>query len=1171
MKRTTIISLIPTLGLLLTCSLTARATSLMLDFGPTAVLPADALRSPGHAAGAVPSTEITWNRIVGDTNTLYYGDGTHATGVTLELGRSTAVGPVSDDTINFNDNGFTVNALGTAINTGVYAGTSPVRDGIFAGAGGLTNWGMGLRVDGLPAGTYRVFVHGRNSNTANPAGLRFYATNGASANTYAFSINDATVALANSAPPITTGFVEGDNFGVLVVTLTAGQSLYVASEGIVAAELRGFFNAISIVAGTPDLPAKISAHPGNRTVMETATATFLADGWGVPPLSFKQWRFNGTNVLADGPNISGANSNLLILRNITPSMAGNYSLFVSNTLGTDVSSNGVLTVTPVLNTEQMTNIWNLSPGDRPYISTANTERGIAFNSATTNLLLASRTPSNQVVALNALTGAEKHFLDVSGVVDGTSGILLNQVGVGDDGVVYGANLTTTATSPPYKIYRWANDGPPGPDSSTNPPVPVFIGDPASAVQPNLRWGDSFAVRGAGLDTQILIAPGNTSTNVVLLRTGGTDFQTEVPPAVIAVSGVPANFGAITLGVAFGPGTNTFWAKSGGGVLYLIQFDLNSNTASVIQTYSTTVVSGPVRGISANLNQTFLAGVAVESPNDNVRLYDISNLSTGPLLRDQEAFATQNANVNATAATAFGANYLFALDSNNGIKAFAINTNYVPPSVSIVAHPTDRTMMEGATATFSALAASTQPLVYRWRFNGTNLTDGLNVSGATTNTLTLRNVTTNAAGAYSLFVSNAFGTAVSSNATLTVLPTFNTAQMSNIWSLQPGERGYLGTNTSTERGIAYNSATTNLLLVSRLSPDPTVVVLDARTGAEKHFLDVTGVPGTTPGVSLGLNTIGVSDDGVIYGAGVTVSATSPPFYVYRWPNDSAGNQPVIVFAGDPAANVLPNLGYTDAIAVRGAGADTQILVAPRAGTNMILLRTSSTMDFQTEVPPAVIAVNGVPNAFAQLGVAFGPGTNTFWAKTFNGLLYLVQFDLNAGTGEVLYAYSNSVPLNLRGISVDKNQRFLAGLATDTSVNVRLFNVSDLAAGPILRDQEVFATLNPNITVGGTGTTAFGGNYLFALDSNNGLKAFLIDTNFVAAPSPFSITSVRLGNGSVVLTWPTTAGNLYQVQFKDELPGTQWTDIGGNVPAPGATLSFTNSIANTTNRFFRVRGQ
>ncbi len=1153
------------LALALACPAGSQAASLLLDFGLTNTLAADALRDASHASGAVTNTEITWNRIAGDTNTLYYGDGTLATGVTLELGRSTAVGPVSDDVINFSDNGFTVNLAGTALTTGVYAGTSPVRDGIFGGTSGQTNWGLGLRLDGLPPGTYRIFVHGRNSNTATISSMLFYGTNGASAGTYAFSTNNATVALANSSPPITIGFVEGDNFGVLTVTIAAGQSLYLACEGTTPAELRGFMNAITIIPGAPNLPAKITAHPAGRTALETASTTFVADGWGSPP-AFKQWRLNTTNVLTDGPNISGANSNSLTLRNITPAMAGNYTLFVSNALGSEVSSNALLVVTPVLNTAQMTNIWNLLPGDRPYISTANTERGIAFNTTTTNLLLVSRTPSNQVVVLNALTGAEKHFLDLSGVVDGT--FALNLVGVGDDGVVYGANLTTSATSPQYKVYRWANDSP------GNGPVPVFIGDPGIGVQANLRWGDNFAVRGAGSTAQILIAPGGgtiTSTNVVLLRTiSGSDFQTEIPPAVIAVSGVPVTFAA--LGIAFGPGTNTFWAKTGGGLLYLIQFDLTSKTGSVLQSYPLTAVPGSVRGIRADPSQKFLAGVAVEAPNDNVRLYDVSNLAAGPLLRDQEAFATQNANANATAATTFGANYLFALDSNNGIKAFAINTNYVPPSVAITANPTDRTVMEGATVVFAGGATSTQPLVYQWRFNGTNLSNSANISGANTNTLILANVTSTQAGGYSLFVSNAFGTANSSTGILTVLPTFNTGQMSNIWNLQPGERTYIGTNTSTERGLAFNSATTNLLLVSRLSPDPTVVVLDAKTGAEKNFLDVTGVPGTTPGVSLGLNTIGVADDGVVFGAGVTVSATSPPFEIYRWANDGPGNPPVKVFSGDPAAAVQPNLGYADAIAVRGAGPETQILVAPRGGTNVIILRSSSGLDFQTEIPPAVIAVTGVPSAFAQLGIAFGPGTNTLWGKNVNNQLYLVQFDLASNTGAVLYAYpTNAVPLNLRAISADKNQKFLAGIATDAAVNVQLFDISNLAAGPVLRDQEVFATQNANVTVGGTGATAFGGNYLFALDSNNGIKAFLINTNFVPSPPSFSITSVAQRGTDVVFTWQSVAGRTYQVQFKNSISSANWSNLGNTITASGVTTSFTNTTLDTSSKFYRIQSQ
>jgi hypothetical protein len=673
----------------------------------------------------------------------------------------------------------------------------------------------------------------------------------------------------------------------------------------------------------------------------------------------------------------------------------------------------------------------------------------------------------------------------------------------------------------------------------------------------------MAVRGAGAGTQILLAP-SSGTRVVLLRTtSGLDFRTEIPPAVISVSGVSSGFAQF--GLAFGPDTNTFWAKTGSGLLYLIQFDLDTLTGAVLRSYPTTRVPASLRGIGVNREQTFLAGVAVESPGDNLRLYDVSDLVDGPVARDQEPFLTQNPNDSATAVVAFGAGYLFALDSNNGIRAFRINTEYTI-AVSILSHPTNRTVLAGASVTFISISAGT-PRFPQWRLNGTNLADGPNVIGAASSMLTLQNVTASDSGSYSLFVSNTLGSAISSNAVLTVMPAPNTAQMTNVWTLLPFSRTYLGTN-STERGMAYNPVTTNLLLVSR-NPFERVVVLDVATGAEKRFLNVTGVGSTTAGVVLGLNAIGVADDGAVYAANLAVNATTTPFYIYRWTDDSAGVPPTRVFAGDPGLGVQASLRWSDMMAVRGAGADTQILIAPGTGTNVVLLRSTSGQDFQTEIPPAVIAVRGVSSGFAQYGVAFGPGPNTFWAKTGGGSLYLVQFDLNANTGQVLRTYSTSiVGSSLRGIAADQNQKYLAGVNVETSDTVRLYDISSLDAGPIQRDLEVFASLYPQSSIG---MTAFGGNYLFALDGNNGLKAFLIDTNYVPPLPEFAITRLAPLGAAAVLTWPTTLGVNYQVQYKDSLSDAGWANAGNVITATGAMLSFTNSPLNASGRFYRVRGQ
>jgi DNA-binding beta-propeller fold protein YncE len=92
-------------------------------------------------------------------------------------------------------------------------------------------------------------------------------------------------------------------------------------------------------------------------------------------------------------------------------------------------------------------------------------------------------------------------------------------------------------------------------------------------------------------------------------------------------------------------------------------------------------------------------------------------------------------------------------------------SHAPPAVppAITQQPTNQTVVVGATATFSVTATGTLPLSYQWYFNETNL-----LAGATDTSLILTNVQLTNAGIYSVLVTNAFGSATSSNAVLTVL-------------------------------------------------------------------------------------------------------------------------------------------------------------------------------------------------------------------------------------------------------------------------------------------------------------------------------------------------------------------------------------------------------------------
>jgi len=105
----------------------------------------------------------------------------------------------------------------------------------------------------------------------------------------------------------------------------------------------------------------------------------------------------------------------------------------------------------------------------------------------------------------------------------------------------------------------------------------------------------------------------------------------------------------------------------------------------------------------------------------------------------------------------------SITSSNAILA-VFPANQAPV---ITSQPASQSAVPGGTVRFNVGAIGLNPLSYQWRFNGMNLADGGDVTGATTPTLTLLNVQPAQAGLYSVVVGNASGTVTSANASLTV--------------------------------------------------------------------------------------------------------------------------------------------------------------------------------------------------------------------------------------------------------------------------------------------------------------------------------------------------------------------------------------------------------------------
>jgi len=83
-------------------------------------------------------------------------------------------------------------------------------------------------------------------------------------------------------------------------------------------------------------------------------------------------------------------------------------------------------------------------------------------------------------------------------------------------------------------------------------------------------------------------------------------------------------------------------------------------------------------------------------------------------------------------------------------------------------PQSNTICAGSAALFTVAAAGTGTLTYQWQKNQANLSNGGSYSGVTTPTLTVAGASTAEAGSYRCVVSNAYGSATSNEAVLTVI-------------------------------------------------------------------------------------------------------------------------------------------------------------------------------------------------------------------------------------------------------------------------------------------------------------------------------------------------------------------------------------------------------------------
>jgi Concanavalin A-like lectin/glucanases superfamily/Immunoglobulin domain/Cohesin domain len=141
-------------------------------------------------------------------------------------------------------------------------------------------------------------------------------------------INNASIGAQQSSSTVASGFFSGriDEVSLYGRTLTDS-------------EIHALYHAGSQGKCQAPVAPYIVSQPQSKTVLAGSNVSIAVGASGTAPLSY-QWYYNDTNLLA------GATNSLLLLPNVPLTASGKYSVAVSNTVGSVISSNATLTVTP---------------------------------------------------------------------------------------------------------------------------------------------------------------------------------------------------------------------------------------------------------------------------------------------------------------------------------------------------------------------------------------------------------------------------------------------------------------------------------------------------------------------------------------------------------------------------------------------------------------------------------------------------------------------------------------------------------------------------------------------------------------------------------------------------------------------------------------------------------
>lgn len=709
------------------------------------------------------------------------------------------------------------------------------------------------------------------------------------------------------------------------------------------------------VQAPPTLPV-IATPPTGQSVAVGGTVTLSVVASGEGTLSYA-WQKNGFPVL-------GATAATLTIPNAQVADSGTYTVVVSNAAGSVTSAPVTVAVSTSLTPPVVVTppVGAAVPLGAPvsFSVVASGTAPLAFAWRREGALIPGATGAVLSIVSAQESDAGSYTVTVS---NGAGSVTTAPVTLSVDAPLTAPRLTTmpasqivaldspvtfsvTAVGTPPLAYQWFKDG---------VAIAGFTGASLSLASAKLADAGSYTVR-------VTNAAGSVTSDpaVLVVQVPATVPVIITPPSAATSSvGAPASFSVVADGA---PPLSYVWRREGTLIAKASQSTLVLGSVQVADAgdYTVTVSNalGSVTSSPARLTVLVpslppfivVQPVSVTATAGGAASFGVTVRGTAPLSyqwrKDGEWLvgATQATltltNVRATDAAAYSVAITNAFGTAVSASA-RLTVNPAPTPPQIETPPTARTVTEGATVSLSVTASGAGPLSYRW------LKGGVPIVGATSATLTFSPVRLTDAGSYTVEVSNAAGTTVSTAAVVRVEP-------------RPSSR------------------ITNVSIRTPLAVGQTLIVGLSMSGGAKAVLVRAVGPGLSPfGVSdamtdprltlfRGAVVEGMSDD---WGGGPTLAATFASVGAFALPAGSRDAALVATIDGGRTVQVVGASPGTVLVEAYDAGAGDSPRLVNVSARNRVNGSSEPLIAGFTVVgnAPRTILIRGVGPTLASFGV------------------------------------------------------------------------------------------------------------------------------------------------------------------------------------------------------------